>query len=136
MALKPRTPRTVLAVEDDPVIRKAIQKAISGQVDVVFAPTGKAALEALADSIQPAFVLLDFMLPDMDGLQVLGHVRAQAKTRTLPVVMFSSLSDPAKVRAAMAGGANSWVQKRDDPKAFEVAVQAVTKYWLDLNLPA
>jgi CheY-like chemotaxis protein len=128
-----RKHKTILAVEDDPVIRKAIQKALEGQAEVVFAATGKAALEALAQPAAPAFVLLDLMLPDMDGLQVLGKVRSEPRTQILPVVMFSSTSDSGRVRTALMQGANSWVRKEDDPRAFEAAVQDVCKYWLHLH---
>lgn len=133
MALKHKRPHTILAVEDDPIIRRAIEKALHGMANVRFAPTGKAAVEALQEPTQPAFVLLDYMLPDMDGLQVLTHVRKQPATHALPVVIFSSLSDPQRMRTALASGANSWVTKTDDPKAFEVAVQAICNYWLNVH---
>src|SRR5688500_7927120 len=111
--MKRRASRPILAVEDDPVIRRSIEKALHGLADVRFAPTGKAAIEWLGDGVLPAFVLLDFMLPDMDGMQVLSHVRAMPRTAAVPVVIFSSVTDPAKVRAALAAGANSWVDKTE-----------------------
>lgn len=133
MQAEPRMTRTILAVEDDPVIRRAIQRAVGGAAEVRFAPTGQAAIDALAGSAQPVFMLLDFMLPDMDGQQVLSRVRAEPRTQTLPIVMFSSVADPARVRKALSSGANSWVAKTDDPKAFEAAVQAICSYWMHVN---
>lgn len=124
---------TVLVVEDDPVIRKAIERAAREHASTVFATTGKAALEALSDSVDPSLILLDYRLPDLDGLEVLSHVRSHDRTRTVPVVMFSSSSDPERVRAALAGGANSWVAKADDPAQFDADVRAICSYWLRLH---
>ncbi|MCA1818774.1 MAG: response regulator, partial [Halobacteriales archaeon] len=87
MALPPKAP--VLAVEDDPVIQRAIARSLKG-VDVVFASTGGQALAALSDHVRPAFVLLDFMLPDMDGQELLVRLRKAERTATMPIVMFSS----------------------------------------------
>jgi len=145
MAL-PRPPRTILAVEDDPVMRRAIERALCGpngalqamaaravgDVQVRFAATGNEALRALADHA-PAFVLLDYVLPDMEAPQVLAAVRAAEHTRTTPVVVFSSVADPSRMRGVLAGGANSWVPKTDDPEAFEAAVRAIANYWLHVH---
>jgi putative two-component system response regulator len=126
----------VLVVEDDEVMRRAISKAVGGGVDLQFAHTGAEALDALASWPPPAFVLLDFMLPDMDGHAVLHRIRGNEATRTLPVVMFSSASDPARVQLALESGANSWVKKADDPQSFERAVKAICAYWLGVHAQA
>jgi CheY-like chemotaxis protein len=130
-----RAPVQFLAVEDDLVVQRGIARAVAGEYTVSFADTGEQALRELADSPRlPVFILLDFMLPDMDGVQVLQRLRADPRTKFIPVVMFSSLRDARHIRAAMEAGANSWVVKRDDPKTFEECVQAVCRYWTHLDV--
>lgn len=132
----PKAQGMVLVVDDDPDVRTAIERAARGHATMRFAATGKAALEALAapnGSAGPALILLDYGLPDLDGLQVLAHIRAHPRTRSVPVVMFSSMLDPERVRAALAQGANSWVAKADAPDRFDADVRAICSYWLGLH---
>jgi CheY-like chemotaxis protein len=124
-----------LAVEDDLIVQRGIARAVAGDYAVSFADTGEAALRELAAASHlPIFVLLDFMLPDMNGVQVVQRLRADPRTKFLPIVIFSSLRDARHIRAAMEAGANSWVVKRDDPKSFEDCVQAVCRYWTHLDV--
>jgi DNA-binding response OmpR family regulator len=124
-----------LAVEDDLVVQRGVARAVAGEFAVSFADTAEAGLKELAGGGPlPVFVLLDFMLPDMDGVQVLQRLRADPKTRFLPVVVFSSVRDVRHIQAALTAGANSWVVKRDDPQAFEECVQAVCRYWMHLDV--
>ena len=118
-----------LAVDDDPIIQRAIAKAAAGRMQTRMAGSGQAAMEALRSIPLPRFVLLDFMLPDMDGLAVLRHIRADPRYETVPVVMFSSIGNVDKMREAMAAGANSWVRKPDDPAKLREAVHAICTYW-------
>lgn len=127
-------PASFLAVEDDPDVQRAILKAVKGDFAVQFAGSGRQALEVLSTSPLPRFVLLDFMLPDMEGLEVLRHVRKDPRTRLLPVVLFSSVTDQARQRASLEAGANSWVGKPDDPRVFADSVREVCRYWTRLHL--
>ncbi|MEA3143438.1 MAG: hypothetical protein QOG31_762 [Thermoplasmata archaeon] len=129
-----RPPHRFLAVEDDLVIQRGIARAVAGDFAVNFADTGEAGLRELASGPLPTFVLLDFMLPDMDGVQVLQRLRADPRTKFLPVVVFSSVRDARHIRSAMEAGANSWIVKRDDPKSFEECVQSVCRYWTHLDV--
>src|SRR5947209_13650912 len=60
---------------------------------------------------RPDLVVLDFMTPDIDGLEVLRRIRAKRRTATLPVIMFSEIADPGFRRYAISRGANDyWVK--------------------------
>ena len=117
-----------LAVEDDDAIRRAIGKAADGVLGVRFATTGQEALRALRGPL-PRFVLLDFGLPDMDGLQVLRQVRADPRCAALPVVVFSSLRDERRRSDTLAAGADDWVAKPDHPAELRQAVRALCARW-------
>lgn len=118
-----------LVVEDDAVIRRAVGRAARGLLEPRFAETATAALDALRAGPLPRFVLLDFVLPDGDGLQVLRQVRADPRLSAVPVVMFSSQQDPAKAQQTMQAGAQAWVRKPDDPHELREAVRAICLEW-------
>ena len=84
----------------------------------------------------PSIVLLDLNLPKVDGREVLQAIRANDTTRTLPVVVLTTSTEPFDVEASYALGVNSYIQKPVDFERFVWAVKQVGLYWLVLNQPA
>src|SRR5262249_51931928 len=110
--------------------------------DVVVARDGAEALELLFESPTrqdqgeaqvPGLVLLDLKLPKVDGLQVLAHMRADERTRFVPVVLCTSSREDRDVAKAYRLGANSYICKPVDFAKFADAVGKVGLYWLGLN---
>lgn len=83
----------------------------------------------------PSLVLLDLNLPKVDGREVLQAIRADETTRTLPVVVLTTSTEPFDVEASYALGVNSYIQKPVDFEQFVWAVKQVGLYWLVLNHP-
>jgi hypothetical protein len=83
----------------------------------------------------PAFVLLDLGLPRVGGLDVLARLRADPRTRTLPVVVFTSSSEEEDRLASSLAGANSYVRKPIDFSEFLEKVARLGVYWLAVNEP-
>lgn len=83
----------------------------------------------------PAVVLLDLKLPKIDGLEVLRRIRADERTRLLPVVLLTSSKEDQDRLVAYASGANSFVRKPIDFAEFAEAVRHLGLYWLILNEP-
>ena len=76
----------------------------------VHVPSGEDALDYVKESV-PDAVLLDYMMPGMDGLEVLKKLRNDPRTKNVPVIMFSANNDPKLVETAMREGANDyWVK--------------------------
>jgi two-component system response regulator len=87
------------------------------------------------DQPLPSIVLLDLNLPKVDGREVLQAIRADARTRNLPVVVLTTSAEPFDVEASYALGANSYIQKPVDFERFVWSVKQVGLYWLVLNQP-
>jgi DNA-binding response OmpR family regulator len=83
----------------------------------------------------PTVILLDLKLPKLDGLGVLKRLRADERTRVLPVVVLTSSSQDADVIASYNLGANSYVRKPVEFGAFVDAVSSLGLYWVLLNRP-
>lgn len=83
----------------------------------------------------PSIVLLDLNLPKIDGREVLQAIRSNDATRTLPVVVLTTSTEPFDVEASYALGVNSYIQKPVDFEQFVWAVKQVGLYWLVLNHP-
>jgi two-component system response regulator len=81
----------------------------------------------------PQVVLLDLKLPRLDGLQVLERVRANPKTRLLPIVILTSSTEQRDLLTGYTLGANSYIRKPVDFEQFVDAVHQLGLYWLVLN---
>lgn len=139
--------RPILLVEDNPddveLTRIAFAEAkIANPLHVV--GNGSDALDYLfrrgahagrTGEDAPALVLLDLNMPRMDGREVLQAIRAEASTRSLPVVVMTTSAEPFDVEACYALGANSYIRKPVDFDQFMGAVKQVGMYWLVLNHP-
>lgn len=130
--------RMILLVEDNPddealTLRALKKNSIMNEVAV--ARDGAQALEILQGEtpIRPAVILLDLKLPKVDGLEVLRRLRADERTRLLPVVILTSSKEEQDMVRGYSLGANSYVRKPVDFVQFTEAVRQLGLYWLLIN---
>ncbi len=137
----------ILLVEDNPddveLTRRALQKnKIANHLDV--AGDGAEALDylfcqgAYADRDPhnlPKLILLDLKLPKLGGLQVLKRLRADERTKLIPVVILTSSREEHDLISSYKSGANSYVRKPVDFNKFVEAVHNIGLYWLLINEP-
>lgn len=135
----------ILLVEDNPddvdLTLRALRKNNIAN-DVIVVRDGVEALDYLFAAGQyagrdpaalPQVVLLDLKLPRLDGLQVLEQVRANPKTRLLPIVILTSSTEQRDLLTGYTLGANSYIRKPVDFEQFVDAVHQLGLYWLVLN---
>jgi two-component system response regulator len=84
-------------------------------------------------AVPPRLILLDLKLPRVDGFDVLRAIRTNSRTSTAPVVVLTSSDDPRELAQCYQLGANSCVQKPVRTDALRAVLQAVARYWLNLN---
>jgi two-component system response regulator len=137
--------RFILLVEDNDddvqlTLRALRQNHVVNKVEVV--RDGREALDFLfaegahegrAAADLPQLVLLDLKLPKIGGLEVLTAVRADPRTRRLPVVILTSSKVESDLAASYDLGANSYIRKPVDFTQFIEAVRQLGLYWLVLN---
>ena len=121
----PSQPATVLVVEDDietqEVIRRLLEKA---GIQVMEAENGRVALERLAEG-QPGLILLDLMMPEMDGFQFVDHVRQHEAWRAIPIVVVTAKDLTAADRLRLNGYVADIIKK--DTKGQEELLAEVSK---------
>lgn len=83
----------------------------------------------------PRLVLLDLKMPKVDGHEVLRRLKADPRTRPIPVVVLTSSQEEADILASYQTGANSYIVKPVEFENFTHAVQQLGLYWLLLNQP-
>jgi two-component system response regulator len=83
----------------------------------------------------PEVILLDIKLPKIGGLEVLRRLRAEERTRRIPVVVLTSSSEERDILSSYDLGANSFVRKPVDFAQFVAAAQQLGLYWLVMNEP-
>jgi DNA-binding response OmpR family regulator len=116
----------VLVVEDNPDIRTIVKAALEmiGGLEVRACASGIEALDAVAE-FSPQLMLLDVMMPDLDGPGLLGRLRERADTATLPVVFLTAKTSASETQKLRALGALGVLTKPFDPMALHEQVKAI-----------
>ena len=146
-AMKAMANDVILLVEDNPDDEALTLRALRKNnivSDVVVAHDGVEALDYLFatggyagrdTSIMPQLILLDLKLPRLDGLGLLRRLRADDRTKLLPVVVLTSSKEQQDLIDSYSLGANSYIRKPVDFNEFTEAVRHLGVYWLVLNEP-
>jgi len=137
--------KQILLVEDSKEDIELTMSALEGHLpdsNAIVARDGAEALAFLfgegtiAPTRLPRAVLLALKLPKVDGLEVLRRIRADARTRRMPVVVLTSSGESSDVTRCYDLGVNSYIVKPVDFESFMPAIEQAGLYWLLLNQTA
>lgn len=117
---------TVLVVDDDPASRLVASMALEevGGFEVIESETGKDGLEKAARK-HPDVILLDVVMPDLDGEEVFRRLQFNEATKPIPVIFFTAKNDPSDVRQLLGLGAKGVIVKPFDPMTLAEEVERI-----------
>lgn len=129
--------RPIILIEDNPdemglVLRYLRQQKIPNPVFAY--ATGSSGLKAIFTQsgmgMTPAFIILDLLLPDMDGQAVIRQLKADVQTAEIPLVVLTCLDSDEAVIESYDRGANSYSTKPSSAERFKDLIQSMCRYWL------
>jgi CheY-like chemotaxis protein len=120
------TLKEIMLVEDDPDIQEVVKLALCsiGEFSVQICSSGAEALQKLT-SFTPQLILLDVMMPNMDGPTVLKHIRNIPKFSTLPVIFITAKVQSNEIKAYLQMGACDVITKPFDPMSLAETVLTI-----------
>lgn len=124
--LKMTQKKRILVIDDDAIQRSLIVARLGKRDghEVLAAANGASGIK-LAMKKQPDLILLDWMMPEMDGMQVLEALQKQKKTAPIPVYMFTAKGMMRDVEIALAGGAEGYFTKPVDLDGLSSRIRSV-----------
>jgi len=114
----------VLAIDDSPEILQTIGRALGDDLDLRVATNADDGL-ALALESKPDLILLDIMMPVLDGIEVARQLKASDETKHIPIVMLTAAAQSSMIEKAMSMGAAEYIAKPFDPEDLEAVVERV-----------
>ncbi len=102
--------KKLLIVEDDEALLKILQLLLENSYDLILAMNGKQGLE-LATSQRPDLILMDVMMPEIDGLEVLQRLKDDPKLATIPVILMTAKVDDENIYGGYQLGADYYIPK-------------------------
>jgi CheY-like chemotaxis protein len=136
----------ILLAEDDPAdveLALSAMQASGFHRSIVVVNNGEEALDYLhrrrgwrgRGASHPALVLLDLKMPGIGGIEVLRTIKSDARTRCIPVVIFTSSGERRDVAVCYENGANAYVVKPVEFTSFVETLKAISHFWTGLNVP-
>jgi CheY-like chemotaxis protein len=119
-------PIRLLVVDDDPAIHMMVDAVLVPAIGygVVHAHDGRDALDQAREHL-PDVILLDYVMPGMDGPSVLETLRAEPATAAIPVIFLTGRSEPEEVRSLLAQGADGVISKPFHPADLQAQIEAI-----------
>ncbi len=117
----------VLIADDEPTSRFTLKgKLLAEQYTLSFAANGREALEMI-DTVNPHVVLLDVMMPEIDGFTTCRHIKEHSRWKNIPVIMVTALDDRETLREGFEAGANDFVSKSASAIELRARVRSMVK---------
>jgi DNA-binding response OmpR family regulator len=105
-----KTRKRVLVADDDPAISRLLERVLAREYDVYASSDGSGAL-SLAQKVRPHLMLLDVMMPGLDGFAVAARVRADAELKGVPIIFLTARDGPLDTIKGIQAGARHYMTK-------------------------
>ena len=116
----------IMAVDDSASVRQRVRSILEDEgFEVIEAEDGKDALSKLKGKVD--MIVTDLIMPNMDGIEFIKNVRADASYKFIPIVMLTTESQAEKKRAGKSAGATGWIVKPFEPKQLLDVVRKVLR---------
>ena len=115
--------QTILIVDDEPINIKALQLVLGDEHNLVFATTGEMALEMAANDPQPDLILMDIVMPGLDGFEVCERLKNNARTRDIPVVFLTARWETSEEARGLELGAVDYIRKPFSPPIIKARIR-------------
>jgi len=119
--------KTILAVDDEPTILELVRYNLEREGYVVKTSTSGAEAIREAERIEPDCIILDLMLPGIDGLDVCRRLKQRERTRRIPVLMLTAKSEDSDVVTGLEVGADDYITKPFSPRVLTARVRAALR---------
>jgi diguanylate cyclase (GGDEF)-like protein len=122
----PTRPR-VLVVDDDPLMRRIVTQSLDrATYELVEAESGPSGIQCAVEQ-RPDLILLDVMMPEMDGFEVIRRLRTHPMTQGIPIILLTALGEMSEKVYGMQLGADDYITKPFDPRELRARVQTHLK---------
>ena len=108
--------KKILVVDDDNIQLTIIEGILNPHYNVICAKSGAKALEHIVQGLHPALILLDILMPEMDGFEVYRKLRAISLLNDIPIIFVSAVTETQEIQRALKIGAADYITKPYDPE--------------------
>lgn len=128
----PPSLRKIMCIDDEPDILEIVKACleIGGNYTVSTCSSGKEALDTIGE-VKPDLIMLDILIPAMDGVTIFGKLRGYSSLKTVPIVFVSAMVQPKEVSAYIELGAAGVIMKPFDPMKLTAEVESMWKSFHD-----
>lgn len=116
----------ILIIDDEPIIHETLNALLDGEFQLYFAENGLDGI-AIATRIQPDAILLDVMMPEMDGFEVCQRIRSTPTLAEVPIIMITALDDRDSRLRGLRAGADDFLSKPFDGLELLARIQTITR---------
>ena len=109
--------KSIMIVDDEYTISELVALTLEPEYEVIKAESGKEALEKI--TLNPDLIILDIMMPNMDGYQVCQALKMNKDTRSIPIIMLTAKHQIEDVQKAVEAGADEYITKPFEPEILK-----------------
>ncbi len=117
----------ILIIDDEPVNIKVLSQILKTDYLVSFAINGRDAIALIDSGIKPDIILLDIMMPEMNGYEVCSRIKEKPETADIPIIFISAIAVNEEIQKGLSLGAVDYIQKPFHPDSLKEQIKSHLK---------